>query len=325
MSDENRDLPSHYNPFYHDQTGTTTGSTFPYFLHNYHSTYNNQQVGFDFPSNYINLTHDHNSSSHATLDHYNLSCSSSEVICPIDGRSKKSTGGGVAESSDQNPLTPAHSSLSNSSSSEGAAEVKDSGKSKKDDRCEEGDGDDAEKNNKANKQKKKGEKRQRQPRYAFMTKSEIDNLEDGYRWRKYGQKAVKNSPFPRSYYRCTSQKCTVKKRVERSYEDPTTVITTYEGQHNHHSPATLRGNAAGMFFPPSSSFLQGSSVGPSFPQNLLSQMLPINLNTNQQGDDHSHPSSMYYHQQQQQQQLLQFPDYGLLQDVFPSFARKQEP
>ncbi|KAE9454916.1 hypothetical protein C3L33_13211, partial [Rhododendron williamsianum] len=149
MSDENRDLPSHYNPFYHDQTGTTTGSTFPYFLHNYHSTYNNQQVGFDFPSNYLNLTHDN--SSHATLDHYNLSCSSSEVICPIDGGSKKSTGGGggVAESSDQNPLTPAHSSLSNSSSSEGAAEVKDSGKSKKDDRCEEGDGDDGEKNNKA--------------------------------------------------------------------------------------------------------------------------------------------------------------------------------
>lgn len=30
-----------------------------------------------------------------------------------------------------------------------------------------------------------------------MTKSEVDHLEDGYRWRKYGQKAVKNSPFPR--------------------------------------------------------------------------------------------------------------------------------
>jgi WRKY DNA -binding domain len=44
---------------------------------------------------------------------------------------------------------------------------------------------------------KKGQKRTRQPRFAFMTKSEIDHLEDGYRWRKYGQKAVKNSPFPR--------------------------------------------------------------------------------------------------------------------------------
>jgi len=50
--------------------------------------------------------------------------------------------------------------------------------------------------------KGKGEKRPRQPRFAFMTKSEVDHLEDGYRWRKYGQKAVKNSPFPRYVYTC---------------------------------------------------------------------------------------------------------------------------
>lgn len=48
-----------------------------------------------------------------------------------------------------------------------------------------------------NKDKKKGEKKQKEPRFAFMTKSEVDHLEDGYRWRKYGQKAVKNSPYPR--------------------------------------------------------------------------------------------------------------------------------
>ncbi|KAL7110137.1 hypothetical protein ACP275_05G005700 [Erythranthe tilingii] len=93
----------------------------------------------------------------------------------------------------------------------------------------------------ASKAKKKGEKRIRQPRFAFVTKSEIDHLEDGYRWRKYGQKAVKNSPFPRSYYRCTNSKCTVKKRVERSSEDPTVVITTYEGQHSHHSSSSSVG------------------------------------------------------------------------------------
>ncbi|XP_011012232.1 PREDICTED: probable WRKY transcription factor 57 [Populus euphratica] len=89
--------------------------------------------------------------------------------------------------------------------------------------------------------KKKGQKRIRQPRFAFMTKSEVDHLEDGYRWRKYGQKAVKNSPFPRSYYRCTNSKCTVKKRVERSSEDSTIVITTYEGQHCHHTVGFPRG------------------------------------------------------------------------------------
>ncbi|KAA8529364.1 hypothetical protein F0562_033837 [Nyssa sinensis] len=93
----------------------------------------------------------------------------------------------------------------------------------------------------ASKLKKKAQKRIRQPRFAFMTKSEVDHLEDGYRWRKYGQKAVKNSPFPRSYYRCTNSKCTVKKRVERSSEDPTFVITTYEGQHCHHTVGFPRG------------------------------------------------------------------------------------
>ncbi|EMS57016.1 putative WRKY transcription factor 57 [Triticum urartu] len=92
---------------------------------------------------------------------------------------------------------------------------------------------------------KKGQKRARQQRFAFVTKSEVDHLEDGYRWRKYGQKAVKNSPFPRSYYRCTNSKCTVKKRVERSSEDPSVVITTYEGQHCHHQTSFQRG---GMHF-----------------------------------------------------------------------------
>ncbi|CAG7893157.1 unnamed protein product [Brassica rapa] len=91
------------------------------------------------------------------------------------------------------------------------------------------------------KEKKKAQKRIRQPRFAFMTKSDVDHLEDGYRWRKYGQKAVKNSPFPRSYYRCTNSRCTVKKRVERSSEDPLIVITTYEGQHCHQTTGFPRG------------------------------------------------------------------------------------
>ncbi|KAK4265921.1 hypothetical protein QN277_026908 [Acacia crassicarpa] len=95
-------------------------------------------------------------------------------------------------------------------------------------------------NKKKLKPKKKNQKKQREPRFAFMTKSEVDQLDDGYRWRKYGQKAVKNSPYPRSYYRCTTPSCGVKKRVERSSEDPSIVVTTYEGQHTHQSPVTSR-------------------------------------------------------------------------------------
>ncbi|XP_016196743.1 probable WRKY transcription factor 50 isoform X2 [Arachis ipaensis] len=33
-------------------------------------------------------------------------------------------------------------------------------------------------------------------RFAFQTRSVDDILDDGYRWRKYGQKAVKNSTYP---------------------------------------------------------------------------------------------------------------------------------
>lgn len=45
--------------------------------------------------------------------------------------------------------------------------------------------------------KNKGEKKMRNAKYAFQTRSQVDILDDGYRWRKYGQKAVKNNKFPR--------------------------------------------------------------------------------------------------------------------------------
>ncbi|KAG6581104.1 putative WRKY transcription factor 75, partial [Cucurbita argyrosperma subsp. argyrosperma] len=80
---------------------------------------------------------------------------------------------------------------------------------------------------------KKGEKKVRKPRYAFQTRSQVDILDDGYRWRKYGQKAVKNNKFPRSYYRCTHQGCNVKKQVQRLTRDEGVVVTTYEGMHTH--------------------------------------------------------------------------------------------
>lgn len=47
------------------------------------------------------------------------------------------------------------------------------------------------------KKKKSSENKIRKPRFAFQTRSQVDILDDGYRWRKYGQKAVKNNKFPR--------------------------------------------------------------------------------------------------------------------------------
>ncbi|OEL38854.1 putative WRKY transcription factor 48 [Dichanthelium oligosanthes] len=94
----------------------------------------------------------------------------------------------------------------------------------------------------AAKPKKKKHREPRELRFTFRTQSQVDQLEDGYRWRKYGQKAVKNSPFPRSYYRCTSAACGVKKRVERDRDEPGVVVTTYEGKHAHPCPAPATGH-----------------------------------------------------------------------------------
>ncbi|KAJ8565343.1 hypothetical protein K7X08_007919 [Anisodus acutangulus] len=36
-----------------------------------------------------------------------------------------------------------------------------------------------------------------EPKIIVQTTSEVDLLDDGYRWRKYGQKVVKGNPYPR--------------------------------------------------------------------------------------------------------------------------------
>nr|AVK51644.1 transcription factor WRKY33-1 [Diplotaxis erucoides] len=82
-----------------------------------------------------------------------------------------------------------------------------------------------------------GSKTVREPRIVVQTTSDIDILDDGYRWRKYGQKVVKGNPNPRSYYKCTTNGCPVRKHVERASHDMRAVITTYEGKHNHDVPA----------------------------------------------------------------------------------------
>ncbi|XP_031265398.1 probable WRKY transcription factor 15 [Pistacia vera] len=57
---------------------------------------------------------------------------------------------------------------------------------------------------------------------------------DDYSWRKYGQKPIKGSPHPRGYYKCSSVRgCPARKHVERAVDDPSMLVVTYEGEHNH--------------------------------------------------------------------------------------------
>lgn len=75
---------------------------------------------------------------------------------------------------------------------------------------------------------------------THLTKSA---LKDGLKWRKYGQKALKNSPYPRTYYRCTTPECGAKKQIEK-YIDATTgsemYKTVYVGEHIHLNPVFLQ-------------------------------------------------------------------------------------
>ncbi|CAN8303912.1 unnamed protein product [Cochlearia groenlandica] len=170
--------------------------------------------------------------------------------------------------------------------------------------------------------KKKGEKKEKEARVAFMTKSDIDHLEDGYRWRKYGQKAVKNSPYPRSYYRCTTQKCNVKKRVERSFQDPSIVVTTYEGKHNHPIPSNLRGtvlshHGGGVG---GGGFLHGLSRHDHQEFVMMNhQQSPV---TYQSSMSYGHSNHGNYSSNNHDQQGV--VDFGLLQDVVPSMFLKHE-
>ncbi|KAF8105570.1 hypothetical protein N665_0157s0143 [Sinapis alba] len=180
------------------------------------------------------------------------------------------------------------------------------------------------------KAKKKNQKKAREARFAFLTKSDIDNLDDGYRWRKYGQKAVKNSPYPRSYYRCTTVGCGVKKRVERSSDDPSIVMTTYEGQHSHPFPMTPRGHIGMLTSPILDHGATTASSSSSFsipqPRYLLTQhqQVPYNsiYNTFINPGSSSFPGFGYDHMPQASTSTTSaMRDHGLLQDILPSQIR----
>ncbi|GLJ15147.1 hypothetical protein SUGI_0247790 [Cryptomeria japonica] len=79
------------------------------------------------------------------------------------------------------------------------------------------------------------EKSSQTQKVIIQVKSE-EILDDGYKWRKYGEKSMDNCSMPRCYYKCSDKKCSVKKRVERKPFDDETLVITYEGIHHHPCP-----------------------------------------------------------------------------------------
>ncbi|CAF2071115.1 unnamed protein product [Brassica oleracea var. botrytis] len=87
-------------------------------------------------------------------------------------------------------------------------------------------------------------RKNQQKRVVGQVKEE-NLLSDAWAWRKYGQKPIKGSPYPRSYYRCSSSKgCLARKQVERNPQNSEKFTITYTNEHDHEIP-TRRNSLAG--------------------------------------------------------------------------------
>ncbi|XP_076912742.1 WRKY transcription factor WRKY51-like [Bidens hawaiensis] len=58
---------------------------------------------------------------------------------------------------------------------------------------------------------------------------------DDYSWKKYGEKRIDGSIYPRVYYKCnTGRGCPARKCVEVAVEDSKMLVVTYAGEHIHY-------------------------------------------------------------------------------------------
>ncbi|RLN09898.1 putative WRKY transcription factor 11 [Panicum miliaceum] len=90
--------------------------------------------------------------------------------------------------------------------------------------------------------KKRKSRVRRVVRVPAISSRKVDIPPDDYSWRKYGQKPIKGSPYPRGYYKCSTVRgCPARKHVERDPGEPAMLIVTYEGDHRHDGQQDLGG------------------------------------------------------------------------------------
>uniref|UniRef100_A0A5B7BZ47 Putative WRKY transcription factor 45 n=1 Tax=Davidia involucrata TaxID=16924 RepID=A0A5B7BZ47_DAVIN len=96
--------------------------------------------------------------------------------------------------------------------------------------------------------------------------NKLDLPEDGYQWRKYGQKFIKHVRKYRSYFKCHKSNCRAKKRADWSNSQPGDLRVVYDGVHTH-APLTLESSHS-----PQAGTNTNSTSGPN-PYDLLTQVL----------------------------------------------------
>nr|VDD04030.1 unnamed protein product [Brassica oleracea] len=94
------------------------------------------------------------------------------------------------------------------------------------------------------KKRKVFEKKTEKVSFFVGAGQEKGSIDDGYCWRKYGQKEIHGSINPRGYFRCThrfTQNCLAVKQVQKSDRDASIFEVKYVGDHtcnNTTSPKT---------------------------------------------------------------------------------------
>ncbi|KAM0017935.1 putative transcription factor WRKY family [Helianthus debilis subsp. tardiflorus] len=133
--------------------------------------------------------------------------------------------------------------------------------------------------------------------------------------------------FFRTYYRCTSESCGVKKITERSLEDLSILITTYEGTHTHPCPITHP-----QIMPQTATF-GGRRAGGSASSLLVPPLnYPLNFNlTNNNTTTTSTSTTAFPSYDFQEGRYCSSPlpsyehgDNGLLQDIIKPFLVRKE-
>lgn len=117
-------------------------------------------------------------------------------------------------------------------------------------------------------------------------------IEDGYAWRKYGQKLILNSKSPRCYYRCTHKPdhgCKALKQVQQLEDETKMYHITYFGHHTcptlsnfSHSGVVLDFNASKIHhsFSNNPSTITNTQVQPSIKQEVDSKTQSTDVSDN---------------------------------------------